>query len=70
MKCLVPCADQEAAGCADLLMTQGLEVAESEGDQQVDARPAACQEASLLVAFQEEAEHVQRGALDVSLEAD
>ena len=70
MKYLAPCAAQVAAGCADLLKTQGQEEVESEVDLLEDAHLVACQEAYPLVAFQEATVHVQRGALGVSLEAD
>jgi len=65
-----PCADLEVAGCADLSKTRGLEVAESEDDRQADARLVACQEAYPSAAFRGATEHVQRGALGVSWEAD
>ena len=65
-----PCADQVAAGCADLLKKQDQEVAEWEDGLQGDAHQAACREAFRLVACLEATGHVQRGALGVSLEAD
>ena len=64
-----PCVDQEVAGCADQSKTRDLEE-EEWGDQQVDVRQVACLVAFRWAAFQGATEHVQRGALGVSLEAD